>query len=289
MDVEVEAPSVTKGVIVSNAQDVGNSVANEREGRSKPHDQAEAPRAEPEGKKTPLVRDSQRPRPQDAKDQTSKTIRTEDHSTKTAGDSHKSSKRNGGDVTGNARFQQKIQQSTGRIGMSAEQLAAARAAALPPLNVRSMNNAINPPFVNASEEQKQTFLTNILSRSSSPSNARALKGHPRATLVRERREQAIQTPQRTPRTPRVPIPGNGSQDQRLAFDLVFKAKEREKEITNLRLEIQKLEQQNESLERLNAGLVEEKGEALRQNAQILQQKKAAISKAKDLILASQET
>lgn len=317
MEVDVDVP-VAERETLPNERRIDRVVATEREGHSKRNVPEVLPQTEPQGQKTPLIRDSQPPRHQDAKDKTSTTIRTEVHSTKTIGNSEtsrKSLKPTGGDPTGNARFQQKLQQSTGRTGLSAEQLAAARAAALPHVE-RSLNNAINPPFVAPSKEQQQAFLTQILSRSSSPLNARALKGHPRATLVRERREQAIQTPRRElaiqtprreeaiqtprleeaiqtpqlpPRTPQVQIPGDGSQDERLALGLIMRAKDRETEILKLKLEIQKLEQQNESLERLNAGLVEEKGEALRQNAQILQDKKAAIGKAKDLIIASQKT
>lgn len=219
------------------------------------------------------------------------SIRTEDQalctdSSKTASKSRRSQ---GGDLTGNARFQQMIQQSSRRGRMVADQLAAARAAALPPVDLQPMRDAINPPFVNASKAEKEALLTRFLSRSSSPSNARAMKNHPRAEAVQERHSQ-----HRFPKTPQLPLQafrlqssGSGTQDEQLAMDLILRAKNREAEIIKLKQEIEMLEQQNASLEKLNADLVEKKAAACKENEAILLKKKDAILMARKLIAASQ--
>lgn len=285
------APPMAKHAIVQNEPGDDRAAANGTDSRGAQSAQEQASRVESEvATRTSVPKSKQKP--EDAKKKTFKTIRTENHPAKANGvsdTSSKSRKINGGDPTGNARFQQMLQQSTGRGPMTADQLITARAAALPPKDLGGMTSVINPSFATASNQQKNALLDSILSRSSSPSNARAMKGHPRAITVQERRAQqaAAKTPQRELQGHQGPIPENGSEDEKMAIDLVFRAKEREVEISKLRQQIQTLEQQNASLEKFNANLVVDKGNALRENANIIQQKKDAISKARVLIVASQ--
>lgn len=89
-------------------------------------------------------------------------------------------------MTGNARFQQKLQQINNQPRLSAQQMRAARGAALPPM-ITGVTGAINRPFVTPSTQEKEALLDNLISRSSSPSFARVRNGHPRAVQVQERR------------------------------------------------------------------------------------------------------
>lgn len=173
-----------------------------------------------------------------------------------------------------------IQQSTASSRLTGQRLQEARDAALP---VHSgVKGVFNRPFVTPSKQEKQALLDNLISRSSSPSFARSRAGHPRAAQVQGRRARtrlAIISPAVTQTQLRTY--GNGTQDDQLAKDLVFRAKEREKEIARQKLQVERLKERNAALEVVNADL-------LAKNASMSDQKKAAIGKAKGLVIRSQE-
>lgn len=283
------APPIANGRIVQVNRRTHDTASDENRGARTALAQEHSSRTGMDGANATFARGSKQNHPHGAQAKAPQAIRTEDHAvgtdaSKTASESRKSK---GGDLTGNARFQQMIQQSSRRGQMTADQLAAARAAALPLVDLRLMKDAINPPFVNASKAEKEALLARFLSRSSSPSTARAMKGHPRAEAVQERRHGVPKTPQLPPQASRMQSPGSGTQDEQLAMDLILRAKNREAEIIKLKQEIEMLEQQNASLEKLNADLVEEKAAACKENEAILMKKKDAIIKARKLIAASQ--
>jgi hypothetical protein len=185
-------------------------------------------------------------------------------------------------MTGNARFQQKLQQITKQPRFSAQQMRAARDAALPPMTA-GVTGAINRPFVTPSRQEKEALLDNLISRSSSPSFARARYGHPRAVQVQERRAHTgIPTvPLATNQPVSQAAHGKGTQDEILARDLVFRAQAREVEIAKRKAEVKSLQDRNASLEKINADL-------LARNGEMLADKKAAIGKARELVIKSQE-
>lgn len=182
-------------------------------------------------------------------------------------------------MTANARYQQMLQQSTASSRLTAQQLKAARDAALP-INP-GVIGVMNRPFATPSKEERQAHLDNLISRSSSPSFARTRSGHPRAAQVQGRRAQTGLAVVSSAAHARGPSHGDGTQDDQLAQELVFRAKEREAEIARRKLQIKELKERNATLETVNANL-------LTKNAAMLEEKKAAIGKAKELVLKSQE-
>ncbi|KAJ9092492.1 hypothetical protein QFC19_008705 [Naganishia cerealis] len=194
-------------------------------------------------------------------------------------------------VTGNARYQQRIHQSVSANGLSAGELKAARAAALPPQNRSPVTTVLRHVFT-PSKYQRDKALDALLSRASTISPlAQANKVHPRASPVhaRQARHDTAEPMIRSPGRPHqsVGAPHDGTIDEKAAMDLMFKAREREAEIARLRDKVDALNVQATVLETEKIELMAKNEEILSKNQQALKKQKEAVARARDIVVQSQ--
>ncbi|KAJ9123933.1 hypothetical protein QFC22_000724 [Naganishia vaughanmartiniae] len=191
-------------------------------------------------------------------------------------------------IAGNARYQKQISQIIGGPAMTAKEVREARDAAKPPQHVDPTEEAVFRPIVTPTKKQRDEALDALLSRASISSPAsRSNKGHPRAGQVQERQAERIATRSTSRPHPSVGTSHDGAIDEKTAIDLMFKAREREAEISRLRSQVKALLSQSAVLEKEKIQLVTRNEETLSKNEQVLRKHKEAVARARDIVNQSQ--